>query len=249
MSFYVTLPSNSSKEFYPENTLTNFTTKLQPPFYLTQNYEVGIVEVMFPFNWFNPDFEPILFNKLDGNMKVTNSRFFQNKWPFFDTADALEEKINAFCKANLIGAFFLFDNQSKLWTIKLDRTTQIDFNGHEEFFGFKDRVLDFKLETDKTKKDTYFAGEEERSFNFNKINNLFIYSDIVQFQNVGDTFAPLLRTIPITGKNEAFKHLHYIYNTPQYIPVSRSNIDSIEIDIKDDLGNKIPFSSEGKVIL
>jgi hypothetical protein len=64
MSFYVTLPSNSSKEFYPENTLTNFTTKLQPPFYLNQTYEVGIVEITFPYNWFNQNFEPIIFNKL-----------------------------------------------------------------------------------------------------------------------------------------------------------------------------------------
>jgi hypothetical protein len=168
---------------------------------------------------------------------------------FFGNADVLEEKLNQFCKTYNFGAFFLYDPESRLWTIKLDKVTQINFNGQESFFGFKERVLDHTLETDKTKKEFFFVSEEYRSFNFNNIHTLFVYSDIVQFQNVGDTFAPLLRTIPISGTNEAFKPIHYIYNTPQYIPVSRSNIDSIEIDIKDDLGNKIPFTSEGKVIV
>ena len=48
MSFYVTLPSNSSKE----NTLSKFTTKLDPPIILeSDECEVGLAEIMFPYNF------------------------------------------------------------------------------------------------------------------------------------------------------------------------------------------------------
>ncbi len=45
MSFYVTLPSNSSFEYYPENALNNYTTKLHSTLRLEGNYEVGLVEM------------------------------------------------------------------------------------------------------------------------------------------------------------------------------------------------------------
>jgi hypothetical protein len=51
MSFYVTLPSNSSFEYYPENTLNNYTTKLHSTLRLEGNNEVGLVEMSYPKNW------------------------------------------------------------------------------------------------------------------------------------------------------------------------------------------------------
>jgi hypothetical protein len=56
MSFYVTLPSNSSFEYFPENTLNNYTTKLHTTLRLDciqflGNYEVGLVEMSYPHNW------------------------------------------------------------------------------------------------------------------------------------------------------------------------------------------------------
>ena len=51
MSFYVTLPSNSSISHYPDNTLTKFTTKLHQTLQLEGSYEVALSEIMFPYNW------------------------------------------------------------------------------------------------------------------------------------------------------------------------------------------------------
>ena len=50
MSFYVTLPSNSLFEYFPENTLNNYTTKLHSTLRLEGNYEVGLVEMSYPQN-------------------------------------------------------------------------------------------------------------------------------------------------------------------------------------------------------
>ena len=51
MSFYITLPSNSSTEFYPSNTLQNFTTKLLSNIKLHGKYKVALVEVFFPTDY------------------------------------------------------------------------------------------------------------------------------------------------------------------------------------------------------
>src|SRR5437870_4528740 len=51
--FYLTLPSNSSMEYYPNNTLTNYTTKLADEVSLRGEWEVGLSEIIFPKNWLN----------------------------------------------------------------------------------------------------------------------------------------------------------------------------------------------------
>ena len=51
MSFNITLPSNSSLEYFPNNTLNNFTTKLHSALRLDGEYEVGLVELSYPQNW------------------------------------------------------------------------------------------------------------------------------------------------------------------------------------------------------
>ena len=43
--FYVTLPSNSSADFYPSNTLTSYTTHLVKQINLTGNWEVALTEI------------------------------------------------------------------------------------------------------------------------------------------------------------------------------------------------------------
>ena len=51
--FYLTLPSNSSMEYYPSNTLAKYTTKLQNEISLQGEWEVGLTEIIFPRNWLN----------------------------------------------------------------------------------------------------------------------------------------------------------------------------------------------------
>ncbi len=50
MSFYVTLPSNSSMDYY-DNTVSNFTTHLSIPIQLNGPNEVGLVEITYDHCW------------------------------------------------------------------------------------------------------------------------------------------------------------------------------------------------------
>ena len=52
--FYLTLPSNSSMDQYPENGPNHFYTKLQRHIDLSgKNFEVGLAEIQFPNTWSN----------------------------------------------------------------------------------------------------------------------------------------------------------------------------------------------------
>ena len=45
---YVVLPSNSSTDYFPDNTLANFKVKLGKPLVLDGQYEVALVELIYP---------------------------------------------------------------------------------------------------------------------------------------------------------------------------------------------------------
>ncbi|GFW98979.1 uncharacterized protein TNCV_1781981 [Trichonephila clavipes] len=53
MSFYVTLPSDSSMHFFPENKISHFKTQLPSPVCLNGEWEVGLSEIIYPHSWLN----------------------------------------------------------------------------------------------------------------------------------------------------------------------------------------------------
>ena len=50
--FYVTLPSNSSVEYFPDNKTLNFVTKLSRTLQLDGEWEVGLAEIDYPHTWY-----------------------------------------------------------------------------------------------------------------------------------------------------------------------------------------------------
>lgn len=53
MSFYLTLPSDNSLNFYPDNKISNFKTRLPTPLELKGEWEVGLAEFIYPHTWYN----------------------------------------------------------------------------------------------------------------------------------------------------------------------------------------------------
>ena len=82
----------------------------------------------------------------------------------------------------------------------------------------------------------------------NFMDYIMIYTDLIEPQAVGDTYAPLLRVISKTGE---FNHTtEKIYTNPHYLHVNKSFITSINIDIRDPSGEQIKFGNQlSKVIL
>ena len=50
---YLTLPSNSSMNYFPSNTLTHYTTKLPKIMDLDGTWQIGLAEIHYPHSWYN----------------------------------------------------------------------------------------------------------------------------------------------------------------------------------------------------
>ena len=50
---YVTLPSNSSMQYFPDNKTSNFVTKLPRTLQLDGEWEVVLAEIDYPHTWYN----------------------------------------------------------------------------------------------------------------------------------------------------------------------------------------------------
>ena len=92
-SFYVTLPSNGSMDVFPENTLTQFRNKLPRSLHLDGEWDVGLIECMYPFSWFQISPET---SKLYKRNVVSNSEWIniplQNVKSIFNEEALVKEK-------------------------------------------------------------------------------------------------------------------------------------------------------------
>jgi len=78
------------------------------------------------------------------------------------------------------------------------------------------------------------------------INYIVLYCDLLEHVLVGDTKVPLLRIFDAKGNNGEM--LHHSYDEPRYIPLQKKNVNSIEMDLRDDFGNPISFKN-GKLVV
>ena len=70
-------------------------------------------------------------------------------------------------------------------------------------------------------------------------DTIYVYTDVVESRIVGDSLAPLLRALSVIGRHGAtvsdrFTNIHYV-------PLLYSHFKSIEMDIRDDTGRRVPF--------
>ena len=70
-------------------------------------------------------------------------------------------------------------------------------------------------------------------------DTIYVYTDVVESRIVGDSLAPFLRTLRVAGSHGAtvsdrFTNIHYV-------PLLYSHFKSIEMDIRDDTGRRVPF--------
>lgn len=84
-------------------------------------------------------------------------------------------------------------------------------------------------------------------FNAN-LNHMYVYSDIVEYSQVGDIYAPILKVINLDSSEPGKEVLHVEYTRPVPYPVKGNRINNIQIQLKDSLGELIRFE-RGVVLL
>ena len=94
--------------------------------------------------------------------------------------------------------------------------------------------------------------EPELAYDIVRTHLLMIYSNLVEYNFVGDTIAFLLRCFPMTSKLERVdnitgaQYLNYqTFSNLQFRPLFKNSFHIIHIDLRDTPGEKIPFISVG----
>ena len=92
----------------------------------------------------------------------------------------------------------------------------------------------------------------EFAYNLVRIHSLKTYSDIVEYNIVGDTKAPLLRCFPFISKLKrgdniaTGQYMNYqTFSILKFRPLLKNSFHSIHIDLRDTSAEKIPFISVG----
>ena len=94
-----------------------------------------------------------------------------------------------------------------------------------------------------TKLDTLYIwdplAEPKRKPQIDEFSTIYLYTDIIKYQIVGDTQAPLLGTLPVQGKHG--EQVYWSFNTNYYMPVNKTSISTIEVRLCNETGDLIPF--------
>ena len=236
---YVTLPSNSSMKYFPDNKLTNYTTRLPETLNLGQggSWEVGLSEIQYPHNW-NNTIDIYAYNMtLYRDMSHYSAT---NHWldpGFYSTISEIvkifNKKLKLFCK-------IIWDKIESRVIFEIKENHRILLSKHlSEIMGVPQNIR----ATSKTEGRVYRG---KRVLNtLPDLTSLYVYCDLVQHQIVGDSKVPLLRIVPVKGKGGDI--VTHTYENIQYVPVKGGDIFSIEIDIRDDTGKNVSFGS-GRVL-
>lgn len=235
MSFYITLPSDSSLNYFPDNTLSKFRAYLPEIVQLNGPYEVGLAEISYPRTWNNIKKEQVVQVWTD---KIMTEDLRKQKIAIIPKANfSLIEDLMELLKFEGKILEFVYHRLMKRVSIRLkkdffckipsDIAIMLGFTLKREDIEIKHSMLaPYTVDVD--------AG----------LHSLFVYSDIVENTIVGDRNVPLLRIISVKGKDG--ETTDAIFSQPHYLPVAGSNIQIIEINIMDDLGNPVQFE-RGKV--
>ena len=236
--FYLHLPSNSSLDKFPNNTLTEYRVCLPQTVSLTGDWEVALTEIHYPHSW----------NNVQGNFE--NRFYLRNQeldgmWEalivppghYSSVADVIT-KINEVVSSN--GRFkdevqLSFDTLNRKVTVHLQNKVEVYFSDIGQMLGF--------LPKEVISKNSTADREADLDHGF---HDLYVYCDIIQPQYVGDALVPLLRIVPVEGKDG--ERISKSFIRPQYVPVSRKQFESIEVNIKRDTGETVPFEF-GRVLL
>jgi hypothetical protein len=259
--FRLTLPSNSSAAYYPNNTMCKFTTRLYSTMELNSEWEAALTEITFPRSWYTipkgirGDGGWFLINcKHCLPAKYGDAVSLQDRVipvGYYESVQDVCTAINAqIVKAHVATQDTAADPLPKLRYNNFSRKVVFEFmKNHRLTFspslatvlGVEDDQNPLELKNDET------VCKGGRVADITKgINSLFVYCDLLEHVAVGDARAPLLRIVSAVGANGEI--ITQTFEDPLYVPLRKKNFDSIEIDIRDDFGRSIPFES-GKVIV
>ena len=229
--FYVTLPSNSSKLYYPDNTLSDFTTKLLKPISLPARWEVGLCEISFPHSFYNV-VSPINQILYSGDGSRQNVKLLTIPEGYYSDLDQLfviiHELMDDLGKANI--KLRQHKNTQKV-KVKLLNGAFIDIHpGLREILGLMGDSNRISKST-----ESLLPADVNTAF-----NSLYVYTNISEPVPVGDVEVQLLRIVHMNS-TKCGENIVQTYQFPHFVGLKLNHFDTIDIHLRNATGSKISF--------
>jgi len=256
--FYITLPSDSSMKYYPDNTVAKFVTKLPEPIKLEGEYEVGLAEIIYPYTWYNinninGDFW-VAIGVSQGDVKFPILKKCVIETSNYNNVDEFIKHLNAQMKGAFDGVknlnpVFNYNNGIRKIEFKIQRIRHpLDGPDNRVFListPFKRRLGIIQSWHAMGGNQLYTAEEE---FNLNDyLNLMYAYCDVASFMCVGDTKAPLLRVINMNVHDG--QAIRLSFPDIHYVPVQKRQFETIDIRINTARGRLVPFETGRSVVI
>jgi len=189
--FHLTLPSNASMNIYPDNTLSDFSIQPPQPIELNGDWEVCLKEIQYPRIW--------------SNVRKKENHFYVTDPSGIPTAYIMKEGYYPSADEIIQGIKEVIDDKTAKDSIDLQydritrRFTVLVTNGYSIMFDASLAVLlgfDTTMTMIKKKTIAPFVMNLEAG-----LTSLYVYSDVIEAQIVGDSMVPLLRIINVEGKD------------------------------------------------
>jgi hypothetical protein len=238
MSFYITLPSDASMHLFQNNLIGKYTTRLFNPIDLDGEWDVGLAEIIYPISWHIK--QPGRLTVTDKNKSVTYMvKFFAN-----ETYQNVANKMTKYFQNKTIDIEFNYDDTKNEFKIsfKEDTIAEIQMDTHiAKYFGFQTAKFTDLVNTSGITSDT--------NENLESLSAFYVYTDIITHQFIGDANAKVLRVVALDQEyGLTAQYVNKIFDAPHYVSLERNNIETINIDIKNNLGENVPFES-GKIVV
>ncbi len=259
-NLYLTLPSNT-KDF-PTNTPADFRVRLPYPLDLDGDWELGLVEIQYPFSW--------------DNVKGGTEKSNQDNWILIDMQPnnayyegMIELRIPTGSYASVESLITAMQDTMDNWRperktkkkkIRLSRLVMLSYDKTYSRVRIKLDTTAIKGVVLGTPLQYMLGFGGKWSYTFSKaqvfgtyppdltsgFNTLYVYCDLIQPQIVGNILAPLLRTVAVSG--EFGKTVDKIFLEPHYLPLRNKRFDTVQLSIKSDQNESVKFNF-GKSII
>ena len=251
--FYITLLSNSSMTYYPENTTSHFITKWPQHVTLEGEWLISLTEIQIPLT-FQHISEKLGNNVLTFIREEKNVVLSKDKSPHlkiwkdinFNISSSLYEHLNDLLKEmnNFSKNSYLKFSRKSGGYVNIEQTcTCRDKNHYFQSSNSLKKILGFQHHrTERILVEKDKLGTCPANLNSDLPSNLLIYSDLCAPYITGVVYSRLLRNVTINFQKYNYgSKVVKNFSPPNYFPLLNSSFQTIETDIRDQFGKSIPF--------
>ena len=249
-AFTIELVSNASSQLFQNNTLSSFTNFLPEQVNLDGQWEVAISENSYPSMYQHVTEGKFIF--YDEKLSRTTEAYYLEPGLYSSITDIVEAMNTLIQERN--------HHRDTCITIKVSRVTQkvkVYLANDESSVAIFSTDLGHIFGGD-VRNDSGILmsgkGPHEPTFAYDifRIHSLMFYTDIAEYNIVGNTKAPFLRCFPFISKLKSGdiiptgQYMNYqTFSNLQFRRLLKNSFHSIHIDLRDTSGEKILFVSVG----